>query len=38
MAFTRGELDELLVLAELGLTEITDLQAEMVSVPPPPRR
>ena len=38
MAFTRGELDELLVLAELGLTEITDLQAEMVSVPPPSRR
>ncbi len=38
MAFTRGELDQLLVLAELGLTEITDLQAEMVSVPPPPRR
>ena len=38
MAFTRGELDELLVLAELGLMEITDLQAEMVSVPPPPRR
>ena len=38
MAFTRGELDELLVLAELGLTEITDLQAEMVSVPPPKRR
>ena len=25
-------------LAELGLMEITDLQAEMVSVPPPPRR
>ena len=28
---------QLLALAELGLTEITDLQAEMVSVPPPPR-
>ena len=38
MAFTRGELDELLLLAEVGLVEITDLQAEMVSVPPPPRR
>ncbi len=38
MAFTRSELDELLVLAELGLTEITELQAEMVSVPPSPRR
>ena len=34
MAFTRGELDQLLVLAELGLIEITDLQAEMVAVPP----
>src|SRR5215212_3377730 len=34
MAFTRGELDQLLGLAELGLTELTDLQAEMVSVPP----
>ena len=34
MAFTRGELDELLALAELGLTELTDLQAEMVSIPP----
>ena len=30
MAFTRGELDELLALAELGLAEIADLQAEMV--------
>ena len=38
MAFTRGELDQLLALAELGLTEIADLQAEMVSVPPAPRR
>jgi ribonuclease PH len=37
MAFTRGELDQLLVLAELGLTEITDLQAEMVSVAPTAR-
>jgi ribonuclease PH len=34
MAFTRGELDQLLGLAELGLTELTDLQAEMVAVPP----
>jgi ribonuclease PH len=38
MAFTCGELDELLALAEAGLTEIADLQAEMVSVPPAPRR
>jgi len=37
MAFTRGELDSLLVLAELGLTEITALQREMVAVPPTPR-
>ena len=32
MAFTRTELDQLLGLAELGLTELADLQAEMVSV------
>jgi ribonuclease PH len=38
MAFTRGELDQLLALAEGGLGEIADLQAEMVSVPPAPRR
>jgi ribonuclease PH len=38
MAFTRGELDELLALAETGLTEIVELEAEMVSVPPAPRR
>ena len=34
MAFTRGELDELLTLAELGLLELTDLQADVTSVPP----
>jgi ribonuclease PH len=38
IAFTRGELDQLLLLAEAGLTEIVDLQAEMVSVPPALRR
>ena len=38
IAFTRGELDQLLALAERGLTEIADLEAEMVSVPPAPRR
>ncbi len=38
MAFTRGELDQLLALAETGLTEIAELEAEMVSVPPAPRR
>ncbi|HZB42514.1 MAG TPA: ribonuclease PH, partial [Ilumatobacter sp.] len=37
MAFTRGELDSLLGLAECGLKEITALQHEMVAVPPPPR-
>ena len=34
-AFTRQELDALLELAELGVVEITDLQSEMVAVPPP---
>lgn len=34
MAFSRGELDSLLSLAELGLAEITSLQREMVSTPP----
>jgi ribonuclease PH len=38
MAFTRTELDQLLALAEVGLGEIVDLQAEMVSVPPSARR
>jgi ribonuclease PH len=33
-AFSRGELDTLLQLAEVGLGEIMALQAEMVSVPP----
>jgi ribonuclease PH len=37
MAFTRGELDSLLALAEGGLLELTNLQAEMVAIPPPPR-
>jgi ribonuclease PH len=34
MAFTRGELDSLLALAEGGLAEIVALQREMVAVPP----
>jgi ribonuclease PH len=33
-AFTRHELDQLLALAEGGLGEIMELQAEMVSTPP----
>jgi ribonuclease PH len=37
MAFTRGELDTMLALAEGGLLSITDLQAELVATPPPPR-
>ena len=37
MAFTRGELDELLVLAELGIGEIVSLQSELVAEPPTPR-
>ena len=36
-AFTRSELDTLLGLAEAGLREIFDLQAEMVAVAPPRR-
>jgi ribonuclease PH len=37
MAFTRGELDELLVLAEGGIGQIVELQREMTDDPPPPR-
>jgi ribonuclease PH len=37
LAFTRNELDELLALAEAGITEIMALQQEMTSEPPPPR-
>jgi ribonuclease PH len=37
MAFTRRELDQLLGLAEVGLIELTDLEAELVSVPPATR-
>jgi ribonuclease PH len=38
LAFTRGELDSLLGLAELGILEIVALQDEMLADPPPPRR
>lgn len=34
-AFTRGELDDMLALAEVGIEEIIELQREMVAVPPP---
>jgi len=37
MAFTRGELDSLLELAEGGLVHIADLQADLVAEPPSPR-
>ena len=35
MAFSRSELDEMLALAEKGITELIDLQRDMVSAPPP---
>ncbi len=35
--FSRAELDELLVLAELGIAEIVEAQAAVLAVPPPPR-
>ena len=37
MAFTRGELDALLGLAEGGLAQIAALQRDLVASPPPPR-
>ena len=37
-AFTRGELDGMLGLAEKGIGEIIDLQRQMVAEPPPFRR
>jgi ribonuclease PH len=37
MAFTRAELDSMLALAEVGLEHVTDLQAEVLSVPPTDR-
>jgi ribonuclease PH len=36
-AFSRGELDSLLALAEGGIKEIMALQGEMTSEPPPRR-
>jgi ribonuclease PH len=38
LAFTRGELDSLLGLAELGILEIVALQDEMLAEAPSPRR
>ncbi len=37
MAFTRGELDELLMLADSGLNKIFDLQSGLLAEPPSPR-
>jgi ribonuclease PH len=35
--FTRSELDELLALAEKGITEIFEIQRATLAEPPPPR-
>jgi ribonuclease PH len=37
LAFARSELDELLDLAESGIRQLHELQAEVVAEPPPPR-
>jgi ribonuclease PH len=37
MAFSRGELDELLMLADTGLGRIFDLQSGLLSEAPPMR-
>jgi ribonuclease PH len=37
LPFTRSELDDLLGLAEHGIAEILDRQAEVLATPPPPR-
>jgi ribonuclease PH len=37
MAFTRGELDSLLGLAQAGIKDIIEAQHVMIAVPPPPR-
>jgi ribonuclease PH len=34
--YTRGELDELLSLAEHGIATLLDLQADVLTVPPSP--
>ncbi len=35
--FSRGELDDLLRLAELGIADLVALQRELIAEPPPPR-
>ena len=37
MPFTKGELDEMLSLAEHGIAQLLDLQTETLAVPPTPR-
>jgi ribonuclease PH len=37
MPYSRGELDDLLLLAESGITEIVSLQEELLATPPSPR-
>ena len=37
-AFSRSELDDLLGLAEHGIADLLDAQAEVLATPPPPRR
>jgi ribonuclease PH len=37
LPFTRGELDELLTLAEGGIAELVSAEAELLAVPPAPR-
>ena len=38
MAFSRAELDDLLGLAEHGIADLLEAQAEVLATPPPPRR
>jgi ribonuclease PH len=37
MPFSKGELDEMLGLAEHGIAQLLDLEAASLAVPPPPR-
>jgi len=37
MPFSRGELDDMLSLAEHGIASLLDLQTEVLATPPPPR-
>jgi len=36
--FTRNELDELLAIAELGVSQLVAAEDELLAEPPPPRR